>query len=514
MPVGEFDRAITIDTTPRSKVQHSYEGLTQGLSAGIFPGSYQQGTDPLSQPGVFVNATNFNPFTLQRLPLTFGYMNLGVAQTLIDQPVDDAFRGGLIIKIPEWDEVELAKLHKTMKRQRDIHAIKQAIKWARLFGGGGLVVNTDQDPMSPLTAVSEGERLEFIAVDRWELTVNRVDTAGYAMPVPYMYYSMALDYSRVLRMLGREAPSVVRQRLQGWGMSELERCLRDIQAFYRLQSVIFELVDQAKIDVYNLQGLNDLLSTETGTQAAIARVQVANMIKSYKAAIILDKEDEYEQKVQTFGGLADIWEQACNNLAAATRIPVNKLFGQSSTGFSSGEDAMENYNALVESDVREPALPMIDELVALRCQQQAGYVPDFTVSFQPLRIADPVEEEAIKTSKQNRIIQLRQADQITGKEADEILKKDELLSIETEVGNGTREPQAMWQDASGEGQDGDGEKGKDGKAKPKKKPAAAEHSFEAQREKYEWLQAQAKSGSFRRWFSRKVDKGQGAGVVG
>ncbi len=507
MPSGASDFDLTtIDTTPKHKARHSYEGLTQGLSGGIFPGSYQAGTDPLSTPNAFINAASYNPFTLQRLPLTYGYMTFGVAQTLIDQPVDDAFRGGLIIKIPEWDEVELAKLHKTMKRQRDIHAIKQAIKWARLFGGGGLVVNTDQDPMSPLKAVSEGERLEFIAVDRWELTVNRVDMAGYAMPTPYMYYSMMLDYSRVLRMLGREAPSVVRQRLQGWGMSELERCLRDIQSFYRLQSVIFELVDQAKIDVYNLQGLNDLLATETGTQAAIARVQIANMIKSYKAAIILDKEDEYEQKVQTFGGLADIWEQACNNLAAATRIPVNKLFGQSSTGFSSGEDAMENYNALVESDVREPSLPMIDEVIALRCQQQAGYVPDFTVHFHPLRIADPVEEEAIKTSKQNRVIQLRQADQITGKEADEILKKDELLSIETEVGNGTREPQAMWQEQDA-GEAGESDKGKD---KAKKKPDAAEHSFEAQRQKYEWLQAQAKSGSFRRWFSRKVDKGRAA----
>lgn len=497
------------------QLKNGYAGLCSGLGSEFYspfaggPGS--GGSQQIAQPQTWIEGMAASPFTLQMMALNWGYMSYGLAQTLIDQPVDDAFKGGLIIKIPELDDDDIKLLHRVMKKNRDIHAIKQGIKWGRLFGGAGLIIATDQDPMSPLdpaALANESAPLSFIPCDRWELTVPRITNEGWAVPAPYQYYGQRLDWSRVIRIMGREAPSRVRALLQGWGMSELERCMREIQSYIKFQTVVFELVDEAKVDIYRLEELNRLLESAAGTQAAVLRIQMANLIKNYKNAVVLDKEDEYDQKQLAFGGLADICEQFRINLAGALRIPVNKLFGQAATGFASGEDAMENYNALVESDIREPSGPLVEDVISLRCMQVYGFVPDFTAEFHPLRIVDPVQEEAIKTSKQNRIIQLRQADQISGKEADEVLHQEGLLSIDTEVGAGLREPApAGTEDQGGEGDDGESGDG----GKPTKNaidPKAG--SPEDNRRKYEWLKGEAKKGNFGAWFRRQLREQQKA----
>jgi hypothetical protein len=508
-----------ITAADATRLRNGYAGLVSGLGSEYYspfaggPGSggYQQ----IAQPQTWIEGQAASPFTLQMMALNWGYMTYGLAQTLVDQPVDDAFKGGLIIKIPELGKDDIAALHKRIKRARAIHSMKQAIKWARLFGGAGLIIATDQDPNSPLDAAAlsnPGSPLSLVACDRWELQMARITPNGRPLPATYQYYGERIDWSRIIRVMGREAPSRVRSLLQGWGMSELERCLREIQSYIKFQTVVFELVDEAKVDVYKLSQLNDLLDTAEGTQAAVLRVTMANLIKNYKNAVVLDATDEYEQKQLAFSGLADICEQFRINLAGALRIPVNKLFGQSATGFASGEDAMENYNALVESDIREPAGPMIDDVLSLFCFQEFGYVPEFTAEFHPLRIVDPVQEEAIKTSKQARTMALRQADQISGQEADEILHQEGLLSIDTEVGAGAREPAPGWQDQA----DGDPEAEADetqGGTKNgvptvqeildrRAKPGSAEDH----RRKYEWLKAEAKKGNFGLWFKRQQAK--------
>lgn len=501
VPERSFHLGLDRPRAPK-KVENSWAGLIDWAGGGAQGGGGYSGYNIFGPSGgnqTIAQGNTFNlgvanaPYTLQLIGLNYGYMSYGVVQTLIDEPVDDAFKGGLVINIPEMKAEEVKLLHKAMRKNRDLHAIKQGFKWGRLFGGSGLIIATDQPTNEPLDveAIQPGTPLSFLPCDRWELTAPRVGTAGYPIAAPYVYYGQTIDWSRVIRIKGREAPARIRSLLQGWGMSELERCMRDINSFYKLQTVIFELIDEAKIDVYRLEQLNTLLGTPGGTQTAILRVMFANLLKNYKTAIVMDKEDEYEQKTMAFSGLADMFEQARINLAGATRMPVNKLFGLAATGFASGEDAMENYNALVESDIREPAMPLLDDVIGLRCMQVYGYIPDFTVEFKPLRIVDPVQEEGIKTSKQNRAAQLRQMDQISGKEMDDVLHKEGLLDIETEVGKGLREPAPAGDDP---GEDDDGKP--DPKGAPKKN-AQDEHA-----RKYSWLQKQASRGRFKSAFRK------------
>lgn len=462
---------------------------------GIFGGAFGGARQPISQAWTMIDNLAMAPVTMQYMALSYAYLTFGVIQTLIDEPVDDAFKGGLVIDVPEWDDPDdIRRLQRRMRSMRVVHAFKQGLKWARLFGGGGLVIVTEQDPTTPFDAeaIKEGDPLMFLPCDRWELTVPRIEQNGYTIPGQnYRYYSEILDWSRVIRMKGREAPSRIRNLLQGWGMSELERCMRDINSFYKLQTVIYGLIDEAKVDVIKLRDLNSQFGSMKGLQAMLARVMIANQVKGNSNALLLDLEDEYEMKTQAFSGLADLMLEARINLAGAARMPVNKLFGLAATGFASGEDAMENYNQMVESDIREPAGPLLDEVIALVCRAEFGYVPDFDVGFKPMRTVDPEAEERIKKSKQERIMQLRQADQVSGKEADEILHKEDLLDIDTEVGQGLREPAPM--------NPGDPDAQSEGEEQGKK---AADEKAKNAREKAEWLAREARRGSYARAMRR------------
>ncbi len=458
-------------------VENDLNDLAFGVGAGN-PAMSQV----IAQPWTFIDGAAYTPFTLNRIALSYGYMSYGLVQTAIDAPVDDAFRGGIEIECAELDEEEIAALHRKMKTCRDIEQIKMTCKWARLYGGAGLIVATAQDPKTPLAveAIGEKDPLAFIPADRWELILSNVSINGlqYGSPDlddvpderPFNYYGKGLDATRVIKILGREAPSFIRQRLQGWGMSELERCMREMNSYIKFQNMVYELIDEAKIDVYKIQQFNETLASAQGTQLIQMRIQLSNLIKNYRNALVMDKNDDYVQKQIAFSGLADILMECRVNLCAAFKIPYNKLFGDSADGFSSGEDAQENYNALVEGDVRDKVLPIIDEVVKLRMQQLFGFTPAFTTAFLPLRILNADEEEDVAAKQQKRVLDLFDRDLYSGAEAMESLHKEGLVNVDSEVLNGTRV--AVGKNGEDDESGSAAAVGKDGKSKPAKKAAA------------------------------------------
>jgi phage-related protein (TIGR01555 family) len=349
------------------------------------------------------------------------------------------------------------------------------LNWSRLYGGAGLIINTDQNYSTELDveAIDHESPLEFIAADRWELILSQTNVMSSQNPVPFNFYGLPIHRSRVITVQGIQPPSYIRLRLQGWGMSEVERCIRPINAFVKFESLMFELLDEAKIDVYRIQGFNDSLLTEDGTANTSRRIMLSNQLKNFQNALAMDKEDEYDQKQISWSGLAEIWGQLRLNLSSALKIPMNKLFGESATGFGGGEDALENYNAIVE-DIRNNAEPLVTEVVDLRCQQLFGFIPEYEILWAPLKVLNGVDEEEIKTKKQARTMDLFAQRLLTGREASTILRADGLLHLNTEVSEGLRDVEPTLPNAGDPSQKAmDAEAAKTKAADKKPKPAAA-----------------------------------------
>lgn len=410
------------------EVRNGLTALTQSLISTV----------QLSQTDTLRKNNRYYYIFNDRLLLNTLYVEHGIIQTLVDQPVDDAFRGGFEIKSKQLGDDEIGDLKQYLETEDIYKKITQTIKWGRLFGGGGLVIMTSQDPEKPfnIEKINKFSPLDFYPADLWELNMQYYQqnpTAEMTVESPYNFYGQSLNSSRVLQFKGKEAPSMIRRRFRGWGMTEVERLIRSFNQYLKNQDVVFELLDEAKVDVYRLQNFN--ASMIGGQQSAIEdQIQLSNMLKNFLNALVMDKEDEYEQKQVTFAGLGDMLGEIRKGIAADLKMPVTKLFGVSSTGFNSGEDDIENYNSMIESEIRSKAKGISIETVKIICKKIFDIVPeDLELEWKPLRILNAQQEETVKNAKSNRLLTLLGSGLVDVETAKQVINKDNLISIDIDV---------------------------------------------------------------------------------
>ena len=416
-------------------VKNGLEGAITGL------GNLSEGAQ-LSQTDTLYKNTRFYLISNMRQILSQIYVEHGIIQTVVDVPVDDGMRGGVEIKTGQLSAQEMEKLEMSMEENDDIGTFGQALKWNRLFGGAGVVIITEQDPEEELDWDSlEGSKVEFRAVDMWELFWSKQNTEDYSQAINgkdldfdfYNYYGIKLHKSRVIPMKGLVAPSFIRPRLRGWGFSIVEALVRSINQYLKSTDLSFEVLDEFKLDIFKIDGLAQILLRKDGESLIQRRIALANYQKNYQNALSMDAKDSYEQKQLSFSGLAEVGQGIRMQIASDLRMPLTKIFGVSAAGFSSGEDDIENYNSMVESTIRQKYKFGLLKLVKIRCMHLFGFVPsDLTISFKSLRVLPADMEETVKSQKFTRLLQARQAGEISSKEFKEGCNKDELFPIQVD----------------------------------------------------------------------------------
>lgn len=438
--------------TKGAKVQNSVP-LNNPMS-GVFDMGGLGGVAPLSQPWEMSGNASYNLLSLQRVMLSYSYVIFGPLRTLVDQPVYDAFRGGFKIKSDEVSAEDIENLRRALKKLRVKQKVTDALRWDRLFGGAGIIVNTNSnyEKQFNVEEINEDSKLEFIVADRWQLQWN--GTPGSAKSTftffPGGYgadeqpiVGKKIHQSRVAKVIGEEPPSLVKQRLQGWGMSCIECVIRELNSYFKNNNVVFELMDEAKVDIWKIEGFNQAALSAQAQQKIAKRLQTATYMKNFLNAITLDMKDEYEQKQVTFTGLSEMLEQIRIGMAAAIRMPMAKIFGLAASGFASGEDDIENYNAIVEGQ-REKAEDVFDVILPVVMMKVWGFVPDdWKLEWAPLRVLSAEQKENVATSKFARLSELYSQGILNPQEYCQALKDEELLTMETEVSKGADPEPAM-----------------------------------------------------------------------
>lgn len=422
------------------------------------------GTAPLQGASPLFRNNRYYLITQQRGLLTELYVEHALVQTLVDLPVEDALlreRPKLIST--ELDDDELQELEAEMEKMNIIQIIADAFRWVRLFGGAGIIINqmnTDPKEEFDLKKIKKDSKIEFYVADRWELsntpyvnTPTLDNPTGKVNGVTFDYYGNQINPSRVLILKGKEAPSLRRQQMSGWGMSEVERLVAPLNEYMKIRNVIYEIVDEAKIDVYSLENYRSAIyaGQEQNIQKAI---MWSNAMKNYLNAMILDKEDNFDQKQMNFSGLSDILKESYLNVASAVRMPMTKLFGLSASGFNSGEDDIENYNSMIEREVRYKSKHAIITIGKILCQKLFGDCPDdLDVEFPSLRVLKQLEEEQRATSVFSRVQQMYDSGLITQGEWFNMLTKENVINGELKIKDSDE-----YKDASGDSYMGGGDK--------------------------------------------------------
>lgn len=428
------------------KMSHQIKGLKKNLDmvmensmSGLVQQAFLQTNltswNPILQNNIYA------PLTINWTLLTYMYKTHGIIQTAIDMPVLDALRGGIELSSDQLSVDELGDIEDFLVEGKILEALAESTIWKRLYGGAALIINSNQDPTSPLK-LKGLTKLELYSCNRWELMATWKPNEGSVELNPWLqaaaqqaeeiyFYGERIHRSRVLTMNGKEAPYIIRWQLQGWGMSEVERMIEDFNSYIKTKNVIYDLLEVAKTDIFRFEGFKNQLASAVGTQKTKERVELMNEMRNFNNALVMDKLDEYEQKQITFSGLAEVMKENRIGIASALRMPISKIFGIASSGFSSGEDDIENYNAMVESEVRQPLRSIIRQILNLVCLVKFGEEVDINFEYKPLRVLSSLDEETIKTQKSNRIMQMYDRALLDSKEVGEIMQKDKLVSVET-----------------------------------------------------------------------------------
>lgn len=403
------------------------------------------------------NNISLELLSLQQILLTYLYKTFGILGKIVDIPVDDAYKnGGFELEADTLDEKELKSLQDSLEENQDIEQIKTAQKWARLFGGAALIALSGDDLSKPLNPEAlEGKPLEFIPVDRWQLTYSlpninmrggtweltnyqgvwtgrhkQRDLSGY----------QKIHSSRVFVVNGKKAPYLIMQQVQGWGISVYEQIFQDMAQFFKSRNVMFELLDEAKTDILKLATLQTALSSQAGERALQKMVDMIARNKNYKSQITLSKDDEYEQKQISFSGFEGILKEIRIMMAGSANMPVNKIWGEGVTGFGSGEDSLENYNSQIENEIRTPANPLVKWVLDLRCYQLFGReIDDLVKTWKNLRVLSAIDEQNINDHKLANILQLFDRQLLSPQEIMEYLKKQQIFIHDTKALRGELE---------------------------------------------------------------------------
>jgi len=380
--------------------------------------------------------------------LSQAYCEIGLIKTITQIPVDDALRGGCEIQTKELDEDDIQLLMNRMEEKQDFVVLKETGYWDRLFGGSfTMPMFDDQDPEEPLdlSKINENSNCEFRAGDLWELFWDYSQTMEYDYGKPFgewdfeyfSYWGNQVHKSRIWRMTGIKAPSYIRPRLRGWGLSVIEELVREMNRFLKTQDVLFEILDDSKIDVFQFEGLIDSLFTpnaQNNKKNIAARAEAANGRKNYLKTMVLDAKDSFTQRQLSFSGFSDIGAENRIELSCALRIPMTKLWGQSPAGFSDGEGDQENYNGMIESEIRPVLKRNLIWMVKIRCMECFGFIPaDLRVNFKSLRVLSSTDEENIKTSKHSRLLSTWQAGGIGRSQFLEACNRDNLFPMKMET---------------------------------------------------------------------------------
>jgi len=358
----------------------------------------------VSNPRTLKNSVYNGMITYDYATLSKLYTSNGLIATALENPINDAFSKGFKIKSDNFSADDKAQIMELIEQKEFIDKIIEAMTWQSLFGGAGLVIAREYDDATQrIFALEKGEDFDLFPVNRWQLNFNPIGVnpaAGIDVDNADFFWlaNEMINAKNVILLKGKKAPFIISQTLNGWGMSEVERMINDLNIYAKTRNVLFEILDESKIDVFHINEFVDLVAA--GKENFVKnRIEFMNRIKSYKNALILDAKDNYENKQNTFSGLSEVSHENRIDIAAALRQPVVKLFGTSPAGFSSGDEEFAQYYQMVDSGARKIAARVLKRVVSLCANSLFGFCPSFTIEFPPFKTINEKEKEDINTAK-------------------------------------------------------------------------------------------------------------------
>jgi hypothetical protein len=358
----------------------------------------------------------YNPITRNRTLLEWIHRGSWLGGVAIDIVADDMTRAGVDF-LSELKPGDGSRLDAYVEQQGCWAALNDAIKWARLYGGGIAVHLVDgQDPRTPLQLdrVGRDQYKGMIALDRWMVDPSLEDLVtdyGAHLGLPKFYRVQAnapslrgavIHHSRVaFRSEGIRLPYNQRLTENMWGISVLERLYDRMIAFDSASTGAAQLVFKAHLRTMSIEGLRDIVAAGGPMMDGLmSYVEVMRRFQGIEGITLLDSKDLFEVQGSgsAFSGVGDIVSQLADQLAGALQIPKTRLFGQSPGGMSGGKDdaGERTYYDGIRQGQNKDLRQGVTSMYLMSARSQGIALPDgFGIAFASLYDIDDTEKADI-----------------------------------------------------------------------------------------------------------------------
>lgn len=389
------------------------KGLTQKI--------YDSWTNVLTGLGVLGKdkrmSGNIRHTVLKQTELETLYAGDDIARKFVDIIPMEAFRKGY--EINGLDDKDLTDLNAEIKRLMINEKYSQAWKWARLYGGSGILIGV-ADGEGDLSKPLDAEKIQMInsltVLHRWELDTYSTEidkdlsSSNFGFPIMYqlstsratiMESQTKIHYTRIIRFDGSVLPARMFEQNRYWHDSVLSMLFNVLRNFNLAHDTLPNIVQEFGQGILKIKDVADLLAAGKH-QDVINRLQAFDLGKSaYKTAVI-DSDEDYQMISKRLAGLDDVMKEVNKRLVVATGMPHTVILGDSPSGGLSGKGESEKGDffdliARQQKDILHPRLEIIIKYILLQKNKfkDRKITDKRDIVFLPLKEINRAEEAEI-----------------------------------------------------------------------------------------------------------------------
>ena len=421
------------ETTKDGITKDSFVNFAHNLGIGA--------DNPMTSSGY-----GFNPITRNRTGLEWIYRGSWLGGIAVDAVADDMTRAGVEIH-GSIDPDDIQQIEEKIVSLGVWEGINNTVKWSRLYGGAiGVLLVDGQDMSTPLrlSTIKKDQFCGICVLDRWMVDPSLGDLVtdfGRFLGLPKYYKVIAsphalgghkIHYSRCLRLEGLKLPHWQSQAENLWGLSVLERLYDRMIAFDSATTGAAQLVFKSYLRTYKIKDLREVVSLGGDALAGLTNyVDMMRRFQGIEGITLIDAEDDFSADSHTaFSGISDALTQFGQQLSGALQIPLIRLFGQSPSGFSTGDTDLRNYYDTIKQQQEKDLRLAVTTIYRCVAASLGVELPKGTkIEFRNLwQLSDPEKAEiagkvcdTISRAEESGLIdrstalkELRQSSQITG----------------------------------------------------------------------------------------------------
>lgn len=339
------------------------------------------------------------------------YRGSWLARKIVDIPALDSCR-----KWRDWqaEDDQIEKIEAEENRLNLRGKIMEARTKARLFGGAAVMIGTgDLNTLEPLDyeRIGLGGLRYLTVIPKSQLTGGDLDydpaSEWYGKSLWYELRGqngrdLKIHPSRLVLFNGATVADDMMMPLErGWGESILTATSDAITNADGTAANIASLIYEAKVDVIKVPNLmSQYMANPAEEKKLLHRFALAATAKGNNGMIILDGDEDYQQKSASFATLPDIMRTFLEMAAGAADIPTTRLLGTSPGGMNAtGESDVRNYYDRIQATQTievTPAMHRLDECLIRSALGERD--PDIHYSWSSLwQVSDKEKADIFKT---------------------------------------------------------------------------------------------------------------------